>query len=121
MYEYKADHAIQRAKERYNIDITEADCLEIAAIAVNSGKPVIQTNIWGLSKQGDAVRRIEWKGVLMDVVVVRHAHNNDNPWCVKTFLPAPADINSPCFSSEKALIMYKSRKKWGKKFGSNIR
>lgn len=110
-YVYKPQHAIKRVKERYGIDITEADCLEIAELAHTVGKPQQQLTTLGFVSKGDIVRRINWRGVLMDVMIKQHADKEDNPWILVTAFPKPKNETSPCFTSERAQVMYDFRKK----------
>ena len=110
-YIYKPQHAIKRVKERYGLDITERDCLEIAYLAHKNGKPVQQISTMGFISKGDVVRRVEWKGVLMDVMVKKHADDNNNPWVLVTAFPKPKNESAPCFTSNRAQVMYEFRKK----------
>lgn len=110
-YVYKPQHAIKRVKERYGLDITERDCLEIAYLAHEKGKPIQQLSTMGFVSGDEVVRRVEWRGILMDVMVKKHADEKDNPWILVTAFPKPKNENSPCFTSERAQVMYEFRKK----------
>lgn len=103
----KQEHAIKRAKERYNLELSEQDCFEIAQYALRSGKQLIQRNVWGLFESRKNVYRITWKNQLMDVVV---KNKGTKPFLV-SFLPQPSTKDAECFTSAKASLFQDLRNK----------
>lgn len=93
-------HAIKRAKERYNLDLSEQDCFEIAEYALKHGKQLIQRNVWGLFESRKNAYRISWNSQLMDVVV----NNKGSKPFLRTFLPQPNTGDAECFTSAKASL-----------------
>lgn len=96
-------HAIERAKQRYNVDLSSDD-LKVIADEVLAGhdtkKLSVRDKLGRLytSKNELGCYRLKYKNKYMDVVLSRCLDKNS--YRVATFLPAPKDLNSAIIDSK---------------------
>ena len=96
-------HAIERAKQRYNMELSTDDLNNIAneILAGRDIKKLTVKDKFGrlyTSKNELGCYRIKYKNKYMDVVLSRCADKNS--YRVATFLPAPEDVKSPIIDSK---------------------
>lgn len=96
-------HAIERAKERYNLDLTTDDLNNIAneILAGRDIKKLTVKDKFGrlyTSKNELGCYRLKYKNKYLDVVLSRCTDKDS--YRVATFLPAPTDIKSPIIDSK---------------------
>lgn len=94
-------HAIQRAKERYNLDLTIEDLKEVLNMVIsgNCKKLTLRDKLGRLKtpKGMGAPYRINYKGATMDVAIDR---GRDKSLRVATFLPKPKDAQCTIIDSK---------------------
>ena len=92
------NHAIQRAKERYNLDLTETDLQEMATMCIQGKATRLNIRdkfgrIQSPKKQfKNGCYRLTYKDRLMDLYL---SNSIDHIYRVGTFLPEPAEPNIP--------------------------
>lgn len=97
-------HAIQRAKERYNLDLTQEDIEYICkfCLAGNAGPPLLTKNIFGELKNYSVhtgrIYRMEYKGQIIEPVIKKTKGKNEVK-CA-TINPPPTS-DGRCYTSNK--------------------
>lgn len=94
-------HAIQRAKERYNLDLTFSDLTELLNVCFHGGKKLTVRDKLGRLKTVKGKKgpyRVNYKGMTLDVAVDKSPM--DKTYRIATFLPKPRDIQTTIIDSK---------------------
>jgi hypothetical protein len=100
-------HALKRAKERYNIDLTTEDLQNIVDLCLdNKGKRLFIINKFGQLKctvqnNKAGCYRVWYNGMYLDVAI--HYDYNTKRYRVCTLLPKPKDVQCTTISSKDYL------------------
>lgn len=102
-------HAIQRAKERYNLDLTTEDLTDILKLCFKSGKKLSVRDKFGIIKSVKGKTgpyRISYKNMVIDVSIDRSPM--DKSYRIATFLPKPKDIKTMIIDCKNYKIISKN-------------
>lgn len=94
-------HAIQRAKERYNLDLTSLDLVELLNQCFHGGKKLTVRDKLGRLKTVKGKKgpyRVNYKGMTVDVAVDKSPM--DKTYRIATFLPKPKNIQCTIVDSK---------------------
>lgn len=98
-------HALERAKERYNLDLNKEDLCQISKRCFkldNVTKMFIKDAYGHFRKMKDAEGpyKLVYKNTLVCVVLLKSKNKRDKRYYVGTFLPLPKDKNENFISSK---------------------
>ena len=107
-------HALERAKERYNLDLTKEDLCQIAkrCFKLEGATKMLIKDAHGYFKKVKGVAgpyKLEYRGILVCVVLLKSANTKDKRYYVGTFLPLPEDKNVNYISSKVYRELTKGR------------
>lgn len=91
-------HAIERAKQRYNLDFTNEDLKQIADECLKTGKILSIKDAMGRVKTSKSCYRIKYQNNILDVAL---DYGLDKSVRVATFLPKPKDVNYTIIDSKQ--------------------
>ena len=98
-------HALERAKERYNLDLTKEDLCQIAkrCFKLDGATKMGVKDAHGhfkTMKGAAGPYKLEYNGTLICVVLMKSTNEKDKRYYVGTFLPLPEDRNVNYISSK---------------------
>ena len=98
-------HALERAKERYNLDLDKEDLCQISkrCFSLNNVTKMYIKDAHGHLKQtkgSEGPYKLVYKDTLVWVILLKSKNKRDKRYYVGTFLPLPKDKNENFISSK---------------------
>ena len=97
-------HALERAKERYGLELTKEDLRDISkrCVKLNNAIKMGVKDAHGHFKKlkgPEGPYKLEYNGTLICVVLKKSGNKDDKRYYVGTFIPLPEDKNANYISS----------------------
>ena len=107
-------HALERAKERYGLDLTKEDLRDISkrCVKLNNVVKMGVKDAYGHFRKmrgAEGPYKLEYNGTLICVVLVKSGNKADKRYYVGTFIPLPEDKNVNYISSKLYRELTKER------------